>query len=258
MRQAKGYKIFRHGWLPHLPDRRDHICVAPVERLAGVSTHVDLRGRCLPVYDRIEVGGCTADAIAGVIESDRLMQKSLDFTLPRLFIDCYNEGAVEHTIDTGSGAQIGDGLKSVARRGDCHEPEGPYVIAEFKIKPPKQGYTDALKYRGGTGQRLSPVFKQLKGCLAPGNGFLFDFTVYESFESVSVTKIRHALLRRPGERAFGGLVVVGVGYLDAWQWLMVSNSRGSRWGISGYLTFPYTELTDENIASDFWTIRNVP
>jgi C1A family cysteine protease len=86
---------------------------------------------------------------------------------------------------------------------------------------------------------------------------VFGFTVYESFESATVTRTGHASLPGSDERAIGGHAVVGVGYNDAKQWFVVRNSWGNRWGLKGYFTLPYAYLTDENLASDFWTIRVV-
>jgi len=256
MEQAMNYKIARYGWLPDLPDHRDHLYAAPVEWLAALPAQADLRVQCPPVYDQGQLGSCTANAIAGAIEFDRLKQKLADFTPSRLFI-YYNERAIERTVDTDGGAQIRDGIKSVARLGDCPESEWPYVIAKFKARPPKQCYTDAFKYRVVSYQRLVPALSQLKGCLASGYPFVFGFTVYESFESASVARTGHASLPHPGERAIGGHAVVGVGFQDAKQWFIVRNSWGSRWGLKGYFTLPYAYLTDENLASDFWTIRVV-
>jgi C1A family cysteine protease len=256
MEQAKSYKISRYGWLPDLPDHRDHFYAAPAERLVALPTKVDLRAQCPPVYDQGQLGSCTANAIAGAVEFDRLKQWADDFTPSRLFI-YYNERVIEHTVDTDSGAQIRDGIKSVARQGDCPETEWPYVISRFRNKPTAKCYADALKYRVVSYQRLIPVLGQLKGCLASGYPFVFGFTVYESFESPQVARTGHAFLPRPGERAIGGHAVVGVGYQDARQWFIVRNSWGNRWGMKGYFTLPYAYLTDENLASDFWTIRVV-
>ena len=63
--------------------------------------------------------------------------------------------------------------------------------------------------------------------------------------------------RRSGDAAVGGHAVMAVGYDDAKQWFIVRNSWGGGWGIKGYFTLPYAYLTDENLASDFWTIRVV-
>ena len=251
------YKISRYGWLPDLPDERDHFYAAPVAAPAVLPASVDLRPQCPPVYDQGQLGSCTANAIAGAIKFDRLKQQLAQVFVPsRLFI-YYNERATEHTIDSDSGAQIRDGIKSVAKLGDCPETEWPYTIARFKTKPSPECYADALRYRVVSYQRLTPVLSQLKGCLASGYPFVFGFTVYESFESPQVARSGHASLPGSGERAIGGHAVVGVGYQDAKQWFIVRNSWGSGWGLKGYFTLPYAYLTDENLASDFWTIRVV-
>jgi len=237
-----GYKIARYGWLPDLPDQRDHFYAAPVELAGVLPAKADLRPQCPPVYDQGQLGSCTANAIAGAIEFDRLKQKLGDFTPSRLFI-YYNERAIEHTIDSDSGAQIRDGIKSVGKQGDCPETEWPYVIARFKTRPKSQCYADALKYRAVLYQRLTP--------------FVFGFTVYESFESAQVARTGHASLPKSGETIVGGHAVVGVGYDDAKQWFVVRNSWGGKWGMKGYFTLPYAYVTDDNLASDFWTIRVV-
>ena len=250
------YKISRYGWLPDLPDHRDHYYAAPVEWVGALPPSTDLRAQCPPVYDQGQLGSCTANAIAGAIEFDRLKQKVTDFTPSRLFI-YYNERVIERTVDIDSGAQIRDGIKSVAKQGDCPETEWPYVIAKFKTKPPAKCYADALQYRVLSYQRLVPLLSQLKGCLASGYPFVFGFTVYESFESPQVARTGHASLPGAGERAIGGHAVAAVGYQDAKQWFLIRNSWGNRWGLKGYFTLPYAYLTDENLASDFWTIRVV-
>ncbi len=251
------YKISRYGWLPDLPDQRDHFYAAPVAVAAALPGSVDLRPQCPPVYDQGQLGSCTANAIAGAIQFDRRKQQLTPVFIPaRLFI-YYNERVLEHTVDSDSGAQIRDGIKSVAKQGDCPETEWPYTIAKFKTKPLSKCYTDALKYRVVSYQRLTPVLSQLKGCLASGYPFAFGFTVYESFESPEVAKTGHASLPGSGERAIGGHAVVGVGYQDAREWFIIRNSWGNQWGLKGYFTLPYSYLTDEDLASDFWTIRVV-
>jgi len=251
-----GYQTARYGWIPDLPDQRDQFYAAPVEVAGALPARADLRAQCPPVYDQGQLGSCTANAIATAIEFDRLKQKLADFTPSRLFI-YYNERAIEHTIDSDSGAQIRDGIKSVGKQGDCPEPEWPYLIARFKTRPTSQCYADALKYKAVLYQRLTPVLNQLRGCLASGYPFVFGFTVYEGFESAQVARTGHAALPKSGERAIGGHAVAGVGYDDAKQWFIVRNSWGSRWGLKGYFTLPYAYLTDDNLASDFWTIRVV-
>jgi len=251
-----GYKIAHYGWLPDLPDHRDHLYAAPVKITGALPAKVDLRPRCPPIYNQGQLGSCTANAIAGAIEFDRLKQKISDFTPSRLFI-YYNERAMEHTIDSDSGAQIRDGIKSVAKLGDCPETEWPYLVAKFKTKPSAKCYSDALKYKAVLYQRVTQTLSQTKGCLASGFPFVFGFTVYENFESAQVARAGHASLPKSGERAIGGHAVLGVGYDDLKQWFIVRNSWGMEWGMKGYFTLPYSYVTDSNLADDFWTIRVV-
>jgi len=249
-------KVARYGWLPDLPDHRDHVYAAPVKITGALPAKVDLRSQCPPVYDQGQLGSCTANAIAAAIEFDRLKQRLNVFTPSRLFI-YYNERAMEHTIDSDSGAQIRDGIKSVGKRGDCPEAEWPYAIAKFKTRPPKNCYADALKYKAVLYQRVPQTLSQLKGCLASGFPFVFGFTVYESFESAHVAKTGHASLPKKKEPAIGGHAVMAVGYDNAKKRFIVRNSWGAGWGMKGYFTLPYAYVTDNNLADDFWTIRVV-
>jgi len=251
------FKVSRYGWLPDLPDHRDQLYAAPVEMVGALPAKVDLRPQCPPVYNQGQLGSCTANAIAGAIQFDRMKQKLKPMFIPsRLFI-YYNERVVEHSVSSDSGAQIRDGIKSVAKQGDCPETEWPYVIAKFKTDPPKSCYADALKYKVVLYQRVTQTLSQLKGCLASGYPFVFGFTVYESFESASVTKTGHASLPQSGDAVIGGHAVAGVGYDDTKQWFIVRNSWGAGWGMKGYFTLPYAYVTDNNLASDFWIIRIV-
>jgi len=253
---GKSFVSARYGWQPDLPDQRDHSYAAPLAAIGPVPAKVDLRRECPPVYDQGQLGSCTANAIAAAIQFDRLKQKLPDFVPSRLFI-YYNERVMEHTVVTDSGAQIRDGIKSVAKQGDCPELEWPYHIAKFKTKPPPSCYKDALKYKVVSYERVPQNLMQLKGCLASGYPFVFGFTVYDSFESQHVAKTGHASLPKSGEQVVGGHAVVGVGHDDAKQRFIVRNSWGTRWGLKGYFTLPYAYVTDDNLASDFWTIRIV-
>jgi len=250
-------KIQRYGWVADLPDHRDQLYSAPVTALQSLPPRLDLTPQCPPVYDQGQLGSCTANAIGAAVEFEQMKQHLPNVFAPsRLFI-YYNERAMEGTVASDSGAQIRDGIKSVAKQGVCPEPMWPYVIAKFKTPPPKPCYVEALKHRVVLYQRLTPTLNQLRGCLASGFPFVFGFTVYDSFESPAVAKSGHAPMPAPNEASIGGHAVMGVGYDDSKQWFIVRNSWGPGWGLKGYFTLPYAYLTDPNLADDFWTIRLV-
>ncbi|CAL8480401.1 MULTISPECIES: C1 family peptidase [Caballeronia] len=251
------FKTKHYGWVRDLPDHRDHLYAAPVTRLAALPAKVDLTAQCPPVYDQGSLGSCTANGIAAALQFDRMKQNlQPPFNPSRLFI-YYNERVIEHTVDSDSGAMIRDGFKSVAKQGDCPETSWPYDIGQFRSKPPKNCYTEALKYKVVQYSRLVQNLNQMKGCLADGYPIVFGFSVYESFESAEVAQTGIVPMPSPQEQLLGGHCVVAVGYDDAQQRFIVRNSWGESWGKNGYCTMPYAYLTDTDLSSDFWTIRLV-
>ncbi len=241
---ATPHKIQRYGWIPDLPDARDHLYGAPVAIMAALPPKADLRSQCPPVYDQGQLGSCTANAIAAAIQFDRMKQNlSPNFAPSRLFI-YYNERRMEGTVSTDSGAQIRDGIKSVAKQGACPEPDWPYDISKFTVQPPKVDYTEALQDRAVSYSRLVQNLNLLKGCLASGYPFVFGFTVYESFESQAVAQSGIVPMPSSSEQVIGGHAVLAVGYDDGTQRFIVRNSWGTGWGMSGYFTMPYPYVTD--------------
>ena len=184
-------KVRRYGWIPDQPDQRDHLYAVPPQFLTALPPRVDLRRRCPPVYNQGQLGSCTANAIAGAIEFDQMKQKLPAFVPSRLFI-YYNERVIEHTVRSDSGAQLRDGIKTVASVGACPEPEWPYNIAKFATKPPQRAYRDAKLDRAVSYQSIVQDLSQMKGCLASGDPFVFGFTVYQSFETPTVARTGHA------------------------------------------------------------------
>lgn len=249
-------KIKRYGWVPDLPDHRDHMYAAPSAILSELPLKVDLRDKFQfpPVYNQGDLGSCTANAIAAAIEFERINQNLPDFTPSRLFI-YYNERVIEGTVNSDCGAQIRDGIRTVAEQGACSETDWPYDIANFATQPSPQCYVDARKDKVVLYTRLSNILTQMKGCLASGYPFVFGFSVYTSFESQEVAQSGNAPMPSPGEQCEGGHAVLAVGYDDSLQRFIIRNSWGPNWGMQGYFTLPYSYLMDSNLADDFWTIR---
>ena len=249
------YQVKRLGWLPDLPDARDHAYAAPLKALQTLPPHIDLTSHCPPVYDQGDLGSCTGNAIAGAIEFVEKKEKLPHPATPsRLFI-YYNERVIEHTVPTDAGAMIRDGIKSVNKQGACREKTWPYIIADFAKKPSMAAYEEATQHKVTSYQRLPRTLNQMKGCLASGYPFVFGFTVYTSFMSDSVAKTGKVPMPHHGEGIEGGHAVVAVGYDDNDHRFIVRNSWGTAWGMKGYFTMPYAYLLSEDLADDFWTIR---
>ncbi|MGA2769959.1 MAG: C1 family peptidase [Bryobacteraceae bacterium] len=249
-----------YGWRPDTPDQRDFLYRA-IPSLP-VPADLDLRPEQPPIFDQGQLGSCTGNGIAGELEAQALMQGEPMSTLSRLFI-YYNERAMEGTVSEDAGAEIRDGIKSVATQGVCPESAWPYKIGKFAVKPPKQCYTDALKFRALRYRSVPQTLATIKSALSTARGIVFGISVYESFESDEVAKTGIVPLPGQNEQVLGGHCVRLVGFTDhgypdipAGHFIGM-NSWGVGWGLKGFFAIPYGYVTNPNFADDLWVINAV-
>ena len=243
-----------YGWKPDSPDFRDYIFQADFVKIATLPLSVDLRSQMPEVYDQGQLGSCTANAIAGGIESLMILEQKDTFVPSRLFI-YYNERVLENTIKTDSGAMLRDGIKTVNQLGYCSELALPYNIAKFAKKPSAKIYKEALNNKVLTYQRVLRDLDQMKGVLAQNLPFVFGFSVYESFESASVAKSGIIPMPTKAESLLGGHAVACVGYTK--DHFIMRNSWGNSWGDKGYFYMPFEYLLNRGLASDFWVMQTI-
>jgi hypothetical protein len=80
-------KIKRYGWVPDLPDARDHMYAAPAEVMTNLPPKVDLSGGFPDAFNQGDLGSCSGNAIAGAIQFERRKQNlNPDFIPSRLFM----------------------------------------------------------------------------------------------------------------------------------------------------------------------------
>ena len=245
------------GWKPDLTDYRDHTYKAVLNKT--VPPLVDLRPKCPVVYDQGELGSCTANALAGAFQFEQLKQikkRSLSFIPSRLFI-YYNERVLEGTVGDDAGAALRDGIKTLKNNGVCSENLWKYNINKFTQKPPANCYTSALKNQVQQYLSIDASIPQIKQCLAEGYPIAFGFSVYSSFMTNQVAKTGIMPMPQDGDQLEGGHAVVAVGYDNSKSALIVRNSWGKNWGLSGYFYMPYDYTSLAQLTSDFWTIRLV-
>jgi C1A family cysteine protease len=148
-------KIARYGWLPDWPDQRDHFYAAPVELAGVLPAEVDIRLQCPPVYDQNQIDSCTANAIVGAIEFDRLKQKLAGFT----FYESFESKSVArpgHASLPKSGERAIGG-HAVAGVGYDDAPQWSIIRNSWGGKRGMKGYF-TLPYAHVTGDNLASDF----------------------------------------------------------------------------------------------------
>jgi len=221
---------------------------------------IDLRPECPPVYDQGKLGSCTANAIGGAYEFDEIKQKESPgeiFIPSRLFI-YYNERNHEHHVEHDSGAEIRDGIKSIAREGVCPESDWPYNISKFTERPAKKCYEVAQNHKAIKYRRILQFEDQFKRCLSDGFPFVFGMKIFPSFEASEVAQTGQVPMPdTQKENPLGGHAVLCVGYDDTDRVFIVRNSWGTQWGDQGYFYLPYDYMLNPDLTGDFWTIVQV-
>lgn len=246
----------RYGWRKDRPDRRDYKLQGRKLCAEQLPPSADLRAACPPVYDQGDLGSCTANAIAAAIDFDRNRQ-GLSFVSPSRLMIYYDERVIENTVESDCGAELRDGIKSVAAQGACPESLWPYADAKLFVKPDAACYEAAQKDLVSSYHSLSGDLVSLKSALSAGYPFVFGITVFQSFESDAVASLGIVPEPGPSEPEVGGHAMLAVGYSDLKQAFLVRNSWGASWGWKGYCWIPYAYLGDANLAADFWVINAV-
>lgn len=255
----------RYNWIPDLPDHRDKkYCSCAAGPLPSSS---DLRPQCPPIVDQGSVGSCTGNSLAGAwgfLELKELAAKlsgqAEEFAATfvpasRLFI-YWNERVMEGDPNQDGGAQIRDGVKTLASTGACDENLWPYNTSATFTAPSASCFSEAAGHKISQYMSLDNTNgQQLKACLAEGYPVVFGFTVYESFESAQTAETGIMTMPTPEDSPVGGHAVLCVGYDDARQMYIIRNSWGTSWGAGGYFFMPYSYMHNPDLADDAWTLR---
>jgi C1A family cysteine protease len=243
------------GWHPSLPDIRDYpmaLAAAP----ASLPAKVDLRPKMPPIGDQGQLGSCTAWASLAAYRYELDKQKLSDFD-PSELAQYYWTRALEGTTASDAGGTIRDAVKVIAKTGVATEKQWPYTISKFTQTPPSSAKQAASHHVALQYQSVPQNLTSFKSALAAGFPIVFGISVYASFESDAVAKTGVVPMPTAREQFLGGHALLMVGYDDATSRFTVRNSWGPTFGDHGYVYLPYAYVMSQQLASDFWIIKNV-
>lgn len=221
------------------------------EDAANLPKSVDLEPECPPVYDQLQLGSCTANALAGLVQF-LLLKLGLPSFVPSRLMIYFGERAIEGTKGRDSGANGDDGMTFLQTKGVCPETAWPYDQGQFTRNPPPAAWAEAVKCKLSDPVTIDNTdIAAIKSRLASGYPIAFGFDVYPDLESDEVARTGLLPLPGPHEESIGGHETLMVGYDDVTQLFKVRNSWGPGWGLRGYFLMPYAYATDPRLASDF-------
>lgn len=249
-------KVQGYGWKPSLPDPRD--LVADPSELP-ILPEVDPRANYMtPVYDQLRLGSCTANAVSGAIDADRLVSGEEPVFPARLWIYALERLVEGSSLRQDTGAFGRDGFKVSRRVGIVPESVYPYTDQgdAWMQDPRASEHWTERKTIEHSYKRVPRDLASLKRVLSNRQTIAFGFSVFESFESNQVA--RTGVMPHPDttrEQQLGGHEVLMVGYLaDEPHYALVRNSWSTDWGLEGYFLMPWTVILDPKLSDDFRTI----
>lgn len=275
MSQNNRYKF---GWIPDYPDFRDytedHEKIKPL--LTGMKfkseeqlpDKTDLRSWCSPVENQLDIGSCTAHAVAAAVEyfENKACGKYIDAS--RLFLYKTTRNLLHFTGDTG--AFLKSAIGALILFGMPPEEYWPYDTSRFDVEPDAFCYSFAQNYRcisyfrhDPPGLKPESTLQSIKKYLAAGIPSVFGFTVYQSIRQADSSGCIPFPAR--GEKILGGHAIIAVGYDDKKEIMnspeisvtkgaiLIRNSWGCEWGENGYGWLPY-EYVLRGIAVDWWSV----
>jgi C1A family cysteine protease len=250
----------KYGTIPDKPDHRDKLVRFFVAKPPKLPAHVDLSRLLGPVRDQQNLGACTGFAYAGIREflNNKYMGSPKIFSPLYIY---YKERELEGTVNEDAGAFPRDGCRVLYNFGVCLEQEDSYQPVNFAVKPTPQMEQQASAFKALAYHRAMNLL-ELRLALASGFCPSVGFDVYDSFEGDFIAKTGHMPVPDVNrENLLGGHEVFAFGYDDSIQnsdgtsgALMIRNSWGILWGMTGNFYMPYSFVTPQ-FVSDIWVVN---
>lgn len=268
------------GWKKQKLDPRDYSINGPEVRkfyrkLKEVPRVVSWRNssHMPPIVDQMQLGSCTANAAACLIDYCEHKANGQFLTPSRLF-EYWNtevEDGVDPTQDNGG--TIRSALKAIADYGAIPESMMPYSDSTPLNSPTQDDFTEGKKYVATKyvlidqpGMSPADILAEIKNQLAQEHILDFGTPVFKQIDLVG-SDGRIAMPKK-SEQSIGGHSMCIIGYND--DFVNLDNSKGAfeirnswntSWGDSGYGWMPYGYVLKgasfpDGLMSDIWDLES--
>jgi len=258
----------RFGWVPDIPDFRDHSVDEFLETLEPVPeglTSFSLRDKQpAPPWEQGELSSCTAHAVAYCVQYQRQEQQLVNAVPSRLFV-YYSTREIEGTTEYNVGTAIRDAIKAIVAEGTPPEDMWPYDTTVYAEKPPQEVYAVAEKLQALGYATVGHDLDAIKRLIYNNLPISMGFTVYQSFWWPECQTAGQMPMPSDDEEAVAAHAVVWMGWNDEavvpntpdLGALETRNSWGPNWGDQGHFWMPYEYARRPLLSSDFWVVRLV-
>lgn len=238
------------GWIKEKEDKRDKISLKYLKISENdIPNDYDLSNYFTSVEDQSELGSCTANAAAGIVEyyEKNFLGKYLN--LSRLFTYKVTRNLEKSIGDVG--ATIRGTLGSLRVFGACPETYYKYHVSNYDKEPSSFHYALAQNYKSIDYYRIDKkgdLIQNIKQHIASNIPVICGISVYENFEDN-----QNGDIEDPIGKLLGGHAIVLCGYTE--NRIKFRNSWGSDWGNKGYGTLSTNYI--KNYGADFWILSKI-
>jgi len=234
-----------------------------------IAQTVDLRPKDSPIVDQGTQNGCTANAACGLTAflqkkygirpnnpGNPFLYSATEFMAPSRDFVYYCERVIDGDPSQDAGSYLSTSAQAWLTYGAPSEVSYPYGQQNLFAAPPAAVYDQAASHKI---RWALPIENEdsnaIMACLSEGFPVIYGFSVYDQYENVGPDGI----IDYPSiyDSPLGGHANMLVGYLQisGQPYFITRNSWGTSWAASGYAYMPADYITNQSLASDFWTFR---
>lgn len=207
-----------------------------------------------------DIDCCVPNCISLVYYYNTFKQGNhLNFRISRLFL-YYSVRKIYNEMSDDSGSRIIDCIKILKNTGVPPEILHPYH-EKFLYKKPSELSKKLAKYCKLLGfiqlEKNSITVNNIKKNLLENNLVICGIKIFENFNNKLTVKSGQVVLPLEEEELIGGHSIVIVGFDDWKKNFIFINSWGKNWGLNGLGFIPYSYITNENLADEFFILTKI-